>query len=116
MISTLPKRISERWLSQKRSILQITVKTLNDGTPNPAYAALEAEVSEAAAELERWTAFEAWVKANLGMALNAYPLRTKSQTYEPGQVFLKKDKATGQTTFLTKQAAWEKYTESQTKE
>ena len=112
-MTTIPKRISKRWLSQKQGLLQITVKTLNDGTPNPAYAALEAEVSEAAAELARWQAFEGWVKASLGMVVNAYPLRTKSQTYEPGQVFLKKDKATGQTTFLTKQAAWEK---SQTKE
>jgi hypothetical protein len=108
----VPKRISERWLSQQRTALEHTAKTLGDGSPNPAYASLEAEVSEAAAELERWKAFEGWVKTDLGMTLNAYPLRTKGQTYEPGHVFLKKDKATGRTEFLTKQAAWEKYVES----
>lgn len=109
---TIPKRISERWISQKSTVLQHTAKTLGDGAPNPAYSDLKAEVSEATAELARWKKFEGWVKADLGMTLNSYPLRTKSQTYEPGQVFLKKDKASGQTTVMTKNEAWEMYAES----
>jgi hypothetical protein len=110
--TSIPKRISNRWLEGRRAVLRMTAKTAHDGTPNPAYAELETEVAEAAAELARWEAFEGWVKGTLGLTLNTYPHRAEGRTYEPGQVFLKKDKATGRTDFLTKQAAWEKYEET----
>jgi hypothetical protein len=110
--TAMPKKINPRWLEGRQSMLRITVKTENDGSPNPHYVAMAAEVAEAESELVRWQTFEGWAKTALGLILNLYPLRTKGLTYEPGQVFLKKDKATGQITFLTRQDAWQKYLEA----
>lgn len=109
MNTNLPKRISQKWLQQKKTSLGYTRKVTEDGEVNPSYTELETEVREAEQELERWNNFESWVKTKLDMILNIYPLRTGKQTYEPSQVFLKKCKTTGQTTFMTRQQAWEEY-------
>lgn len=110
----IPKKINPRWLQQKRTVLDVTAKTNADGTPNKNYANLKAEIDEAAAEFERWQEFEGWVKAKLGLVLNAYPHRDRASglTYDPGQVFLRKDKATGRVEYLTRQDAWEAYTKA----
>lgn len=107
----LPKKISKGWLQKKREVLAITIRQV-DGVENPAYADLRSEIEVAEKELSRWEEFESWVKAQLGLALNVYPLRAKGETFAEGQVFLKKDKATGQVTYLTRKAAWEKFAQA----
>lgn len=106
---TIPKQINESWLEKQRQHLQLTSKTKKDGSPNPLYEQQEIEISKAVEELERWQVFENWVKVNLGMSLNTYPLKTKEQTYEPRQVFIKKDRETGKIKFMTREVAWQKY-------
>ncbi len=109
----VPKRISRRWLDQQQTRLDCTSKAdPKTKEPNPNYAKLADEISEAAAELARWEDFAGWVKATLGMSLNQYSLRTSTVTYDPDQVFFRKDKETGKTTFLTRQQAWDKYESS----
>lgn len=39
--------ISERWLNNKKAELPSVAKTTSDGSPNPNYAAMEAEITEA---------------------------------------------------------------------
>lgn len=112
MTATLPKRISATWLRQRRGTLGCTAKTLGNGEPNPSYVNQAAELAEAEAEFARREAFEAWVKQTMGAVLNQYPLRA-DKTYEPGKVFLKKDKETGRITFWTVEQCWEKYEAAQ---
>lgn len=105
-----PRRISKLWLSKKQTLLASTAKVdFSTKEPNPNYVKLEAEIKAATDELAVWDAFAAWVKTSMGMTLNQYPLKTASGTYEENQVFVRKNKETGKTTFLTRDQAWAKY-------
>lgn len=107
-MTAIPRRINPGWLQQQKTRLACTARTSHDGNPNPNYTALAAEIESAEAEIARRSAFEAWVKAELGAILNKYPLQTAAGTYDPGYVFFKKD-ADGKTVYWTVERAWEKY-------
>jgi hypothetical protein len=113
MNATLPRKINEGWITKRREILGMTVAVLADGSPNPSKAELAAEIAEAEAELARRREFEGWVKSELGLILNRYPLRVRGETFDPGRVFMQKDPATGRVEYLTELAAWEKYLATQ---
>ena len=113
MTTQLPRRISRRWLDQQKTKLGCTIKNL-DGKPNPHYARLATEIETAEAELDRRERFEAWAKSTLDAILNQYSLRDGTRTYEPGEVFFKKDKGTGKTTCWTVEQAWQKYQDANT--
>ncbi len=106
----IPRQISLRWLAQKQTSLDCTEKVDRiTKEPNPHYVREKASYDEAVAERARWDEFERWINKTLGLKLNAYPLKTPSGTYEENQVFMRKDKATGKTEFLTRAQAWEKF-------
>ena len=105
----VPKRINNRWINQQETKAIVHSYVNPRRSPNPSYVALADEISKAKAERARWDVLEAWAKRSLGAILNQYPLRTKSQTYEPNTVFFHKDKTTNVVTVWTKQEAWDKY-------
>lgn len=103
MDAIIPKRISSNWLRTRKTVLDCTAKD------SPVRAELEAEIAAAEAEITRREQFDAWVRRELGLLLNQYPVRHGGQYHEPGQVFYRKDKATGQITLLSQAEAWERY-------
>jgi hypothetical protein len=110
MATAIPKKINPRWLQQQETKLGCTAKVIREtGEPNPNYAALADEIAAARAEMVRRDAFEAWAKKELGAILNQYPLRTDGQSFEPGRVFFRKDKATGRVDVWTVADAWQQY-------
>lgn len=113
MTTSMPRRINEKWLRRQREDLQITARTLADGSPNPYREEAEAKLIAALAERQAWLAFEAWMLARRGWRLNERLFRTPRETFEVGTVFVRKDG--DKTVFCTIEKAWETYQAEMTK-
>ena len=75
------------WLQQANTRRQYVVAEI-DGQPNPSRIALEQEIAEFEANIERWESLEEFVHSRYGFsAVNRYAIRKGKEQHEPHTAF-----------------------------